>query len=58
MYLSNLPSAIPLNPFSLIAFLMTVGGIYAAFQSKNLKAEDPWQQVNLDNIETGQALAK
>ncbi len=44
--------------FSLIAFLMTIGGSYAAFQSKNLKAEDPWQQVNLENIKTDQALTK
>lgn len=36
--------------FCLIAFLMSLGGLYAAYQSKNLTVEEPWSKVDLDAI--------
>lgn len=38
--------------FAAIAFLMVVGGIYAAWQSQKIKQEDPWMHVDLNKIET------
>jgi cellulose synthase (UDP-forming) len=36
--------------FALIAFLMTMGGIYAALEARHLKEEEPWQSVDLKQI--------
>ena len=36
--------------FCLIAFLMSLGGLYAAYQSRNLTVEEPWSKVDLDAI--------
>ena len=38
--------------FAAIAFLMVCGGIYAAWQSRTIKQEDPWATVDLKNIDT------
>jgi cellulose synthase (UDP-forming) len=39
--------------FAFIAFIMSVGGILAALEANYLKAEDPWDSVDLDKIKTG-----
>jgi cellulose synthase (UDP-forming) len=36
--------------FASIAFLMTFGGIYAAWQSRNLKSAEPWADIDLGSI--------
>ena len=36
--------------FATVPFLLSLGGIYAAWQSKNIKNEDPWTRVDLDKI--------
>ncbi|MCK9220324.1 MAG: glycosyltransferase [Bacteroidales bacterium] len=36
--------------FAFIAFLMTLGGIYAALESRRLKEEEPWKSVDLHQI--------
>ena len=36
--------------FASIAFIMTMGGTYAAIQSTKIKAEEPWKLVDLDMI--------
>jgi cellulose synthase (UDP-forming) len=36
--------------FSLLAFIMSLGGILAAWGSVHLKAEDPWESVDLNKI--------
>jgi cellulose synthase (UDP-forming) len=36
--------------FSFIAFIMSVGGILVAFESKRIKEEDPWDKIELSNI--------
>ena len=36
--------------FALIAFIQSMGGIFAAIQSMNLKDEDPWTKVNVNKI--------
>ena len=36
--------------FGLIAFILSVGGIFAAWEAKNLKEEDPWDIVDLSKI--------
>lgn len=42
--------------FAAIAFLMTIGGMYAAWESKTIKAEEPWAGVDLDDINQGRAV--
>jgi cellulose synthase (UDP-forming) len=37
--------------FAGIAFLMTLGGTYAAIQSSRIKAEEPWSKINLKLID-------
>ena len=37
--------------FSVISFFMSLGGLYAALESEKISVEDPWEKVNLDNIE-------
>ena len=36
--------------FASIAFILSVGGILAAWEAKSLKAEDPWDSVDLNKI--------
>ena len=36
--------------FSFIAFVQSLGGVMAAYEAKNLKAEDPWEKVDVKNI--------
>ncbi|WP_426060857.1 glycosyltransferase family 2 protein [Hymenobacter sp. B1770] len=36
--------------FAAIAFAMTVGGLYAAYQSTTIRPEDPWVKVDLNHI--------
>ncbi|MGP8215334.1 MAG: glycosyltransferase family 2 protein [Bacteroidia bacterium] len=36
--------------FSSIAFIMSLGGIWAAAESIRLKEENPWESVNVNNI--------
>ena len=36
--------------FAFIAFIMSVGGILAALEANYLKAEDPWDSVDLNKI--------
>lgn len=36
--------------FAFIAFIMTLGGTYAAVKSRRIKAEEPWSTVNVDDI--------
>ncbi|MFH1936959.1 MAG: glycosyltransferase, partial [Bacteroidota bacterium] len=38
--------------FAFIAFLMSLGGVIAAWQGRNIKVEDPWDTVDLKNIKT------
>jgi len=38
--------------FAFVAFIMSFGGIIAAWQGKNMKVEDPWDTVDLDSINT------
>lgn len=38
--------------FASIAFFMSVGGMYAAWQSTRIKAEDPWAEVDLNYMKT------
>jgi len=38
--------------FAAIAFVMTFGGLWAAVQSRKIKAEEPWKEVDLDEIKT------
>ncbi len=33
--------------FAFLAFTIAIGGIFAAWEAKDLKAEDPWDNVNL-----------
>ena len=36
--------------FAFIAFLMSLGGIYAAFESQRMKEEEPWKSVDLNSL--------
>jgi hypothetical protein len=36
--------------FAFLAFVMAIGGIYAAMEARKMKAEDPWETVNLKNM--------
>ncbi len=40
--------------FCFIAFLVSLGGLYAAYESKDLKVEEPWASVELEKIQTNQ----
>ena len=41
--------------FATMALIMATGGIYAAWESRRLPPEKPWDGVVLENIETGEA---
>jgi cellulose synthase (UDP-forming) len=36
--------------FAALAFSMTIGGLFAAYQSVRTKPEDPWASVDLNGI--------
>jgi cellulose synthase (UDP-forming) len=36
--------------FGFIAFLMSVGGIYAALESQRMKVEEPWSSVDINSL--------
>ena len=38
--------------FAFIAIVLVIGGLYAAWESKGMKVEEPWTKVNLDDIKT------
>jgi cellulose synthase (UDP-forming) len=37
--------------FSIVSFIMTFGGLYAAIESRKLSAEEPWKKINIDTIQ-------
>ncbi|MFN2458691.1 MAG: glycosyltransferase [Chitinophagaceae bacterium] len=37
--------------FALIAFVMTLGGTYAAVESQTIKSEEPWSTININEID-------
>lgn len=37
--------------FATIAFIMTLLGIYAAWESRNLSAEEPWKYIEVDKMD-------
>ncbi|WP_051205483.1 glycosyltransferase family 2 protein [Salinimicrobium xinjiangense] len=37
--------------FATIAFIMTIMGIYAAWESRNLSAEEPWKYIEVNKID-------
>lgn len=40
--------------FALVAFTMSAGGIFAALEARKLKAEDPWDSVDIPQLKTAQ----
>jgi cellulose synthase (UDP-forming) len=38
--------------FAFIPFILSLGGILAAWEARNMKDEDPWDAVDLNNIKT------
>ncbi|MCX6271918.1 MAG: glycosyltransferase [Bacteroidetes bacterium] len=38
--------------FMTLALVMTLAGLYAAWGARNLKEEDPWEQIDVENINT------
>jgi len=38
--------------FAFVSVVLVIGGIYAAYESKNLPEEEPWKKVNLSKIKT------
>lgn len=38
--------------FAFVAVIMVAGGIYAAYESRNLKPEEPWAKIDLHKIKT------
>jgi cellulose synthase (UDP-forming) len=39
--------------FAFLAFVMALGGVYAAMEARNLKEEEPWDTVNVNGIDGG-----
>ena len=37
--------------FALVAIVLAIGGIYAAFESSKLPEEEPWRNIDIDKIE-------
>ena len=33
--------------FAFLAFIMAVGGVYAAMEARKMKVEEPWDKVNI-----------
>jgi cellulose synthase (UDP-forming) len=38
--------------FAFIAFVMAIGGVLAALEAQNLTEEEPWSEIDLNNIKT------
>jgi hypothetical protein len=38
--------------FACIGFIMTIGGLYAALESRKIKTRDPWENIPLNKIGT------
>jgi hypothetical protein len=38
--------------FAFVSIAMVIGGIYAAYESRNLEPEEPWAKVNIQKIKT------
>jgi len=38
--------------FALLTIILVIGGIYAAYESRNLEKEEPWAKINLKKIKT------
>jgi len=38
--------------FAFVTVILVIGGIFAAFQSRNLPEDEPWRKVDLDKIKT------
>ncbi len=36
--------------FAFVSVIMVIGGIYTAFESRNLKPEEPWMNVDINNL--------
>ncbi len=36
--------------FAFIAFIMTLGGTYAAIESNKIKVEEPWSSIDVNSI--------
>jgi hypothetical protein len=36
--------------FAFIAFIQSLGGIFAAYEAKNLKVEEPWGMIDVTKI--------
>ncbi len=39
--------------FAFVSIIMVIGGIYAAYESRNLEEEEPWSDIDLDKIKLG-----
>ena len=35
--------------FAFLAFIMAIGGIFAALEARKMKVEDPWDHINVEN---------
>jgi cellulose synthase (UDP-forming) len=38
--------------FAALAAIVAAGGLYAAYQTRNLKEEDPWDSIDVDNLKS------
>jgi len=38
--------------FAFVSVILVIGGIFAAFESRNLPEDEPWRKVDLDEIKT------
>ena len=36
--------------FAFVSIIMIIGGIYAAYESRNLEPEEPWKKIDLKKI--------
>ena len=36
--------------FSIVSFIMTLGGLYSALESRKLTVEEPWKKIDINNI--------
>jgi cellulose synthase (UDP-forming) len=44
--------------FSIISFIMTFGGLYAAFESRKLPAEEPWKEIDINKIQYASSISE
>jgi len=38
--------------FAFVAIIMVAGGIYAAYESRDLEPEEPWAAIDIQKIKT------